>query len=108
MFWSYRARWRSAAFLAVIVAPVLALCTADIGKSDQALSAKPLSAATAALLKHLAINQNAPVYVRIFKEDSELEVWKDRGDGRYVREKLPFVLHRPKALGVLSGNQLPG
>ena len=87
MFWSYRARWRSAAFLAVIVAPVLALCTAGIGKSDQALSAKPLSAATAAFLKHLAINQNAPVYVRIFKEDSELEVWKDRGDGRYVAVK---------------------
>lgn len=91
MFWSYRARGRSVASLAAIVVPLLALCalcTADIGKSDQALSAKPLTAATAAFLKHLAINQNAPVYIRIFKEESELEVWKDRGDGRYAAVKI--------------------
>ena len=91
MVWSYRARGRSVASLAAIVVPLLALCalcTADIGKSDQALSAKPLTAETAAFLKHLAINQSAPVYFRIFKEESELEVWKDRGDGRYVAVKI--------------------
>ena len=91
MFWSHRTRGHSVAFLAAIFVPVLAVCalfTADPGKSDQALSAKPLTAETAAFLKHLAINQSAPVYIRIFKEESELEVWKDRGDGRYVAVKI--------------------
>ncbi len=90
MVLSYRARGRSVASLAAIVAPLLALsalCSADISKSDPALSAKPIPSETAAFLKHLAIAQSAPVYIRIFKEESELEVWKDRGDGRYVAVK---------------------
>ena len=30
---------------------------------------------------------NAPVFVRIFKKKSELEVWKQREDGRYYHFK---------------------
>ena len=39
------------------------------------------------LLKTRAIAPSAPIYIRVFKEESELEVWKARSDGRYVAIK---------------------
>ena len=44
---------------------------------------KPLSAKTQALLAQKGMSEQSPMLVRIFKAESELEVWKAKDDGRY-------------------------
>ncbi len=39
------------------------------------------------LLGKKGMKQEAPIFIRIFKEDSELEVWKQRDDGRFYHFK---------------------
>ena len=39
------------------------------------------------LLGNKGMDTNAPIFVRIFKEESELEVWKQRDDGRFYHFK---------------------
>ncbi len=48
---------------------------------------KPTPSDVQSLLKARAISPSAPIYIRVFKEESELEVWKARSDGRYVAIK---------------------
>lgn len=48
---------------------------------------KPAPQDVQTLLKARAIAPSAPIYIRVFKEESELEVWKARSDGRYVAIK---------------------
>jgi murein L,D-transpeptidase YafK len=48
---------------------------------------KPLPATTEAALLMKDIVPEAPVYIRVFKEESELEVWKARQNGRYALVK---------------------
>ncbi len=45
---------------------------------------KPLPTATVMLHAEAGVSLTDPVYFRIFKEESELEVWRGRSDGRYV------------------------
>ncbi len=45
---------------------------------------KPLSKEARALLAQKGMREDAPIFVRIFKEESELEVWKLRDDGQYA------------------------
>ena len=44
---------------------------------------KPLSAQTQALLAEKGMSEQSPILVRIFKSESEREVWKAKDDGRY-------------------------
>ena len=39
------------------------------------------------LLGKKGMDPGAPIFVRIFKEESELEVWKARDDGRFYHFK---------------------
>lgn len=48
---------------------------------------KPAPSDVQSLLKARGIAPSAPIYIRVFKEESELEVWKARSDGRYVAIK---------------------
>jgi murein L,D-transpeptidase YafK len=48
---------------------------------------KPLSAAALAFLELKGIAAEAPAYIRVFKEESELEIWKARAGGRFVHVK---------------------
>jgi murein L,D-transpeptidase YafK len=45
---------------------------------------QPLSAEIQAEMKRKGTSPNSPVLVRIFKEESELEVWKQTSSGRYA------------------------
>ena len=47
----------------------------------------PLSKETLALLAKKDMQPGSPVFVRIFKEESELEIWKQRDDGRFYHFK---------------------
>ena len=47
----------------------------------------PLGKDTLALLAKKGMQPGSPVFVRIFKEESELEIWKQRDDGRFYHFK---------------------
>ena len=44
---------------------------------------RPLPQDTMMLLGKKGMDPQAPILIRIFKEESELEIWKQRDDGRY-------------------------
>ena len=73
---------------AVVAACVLASVTA-LGGCGQFSPPylKPLSAQTQALLAEKGMREQSPILVRIFKSESELEVWKAKDDGRYYHFK---------------------
>ena len=50
-------------------------------------SEQPLSRDTMMLLGRKGMDQGSPIFVRIFKEESELEVWKARDDGHFYHFK---------------------
>lgn len=50
-------------------------------------STKPLTSDAMVRLGSLGMTQGQPIFVRIFKEESELEVWKQRADGRFYHFK---------------------
>jgi murein L,D-transpeptidase YafK len=77
-------RMRRAGLLAAagLAALALASCT-DLGGLPKHL--KPLSDATEQLIEKKGMEQKAPILVRIFKEESVLEVWKkQKVTGRYA------------------------
>ena len=47
----------------------------------------PLHKDTIALLAKKGMQPGSPVFVRVFKEESELEIWKQRDDGRFYHFK---------------------
>ena len=57
------------------------------GAPDLAPSARPLSKSAMMLLGKKGMSPGSPIFVRIFKEESELEVWKRRDDGRFYHFK---------------------
>jgi murein L,D-transpeptidase YafK len=81
-----RMRARVCAGIAALVgACALGACSGgapSIPPSDQ-----PLSGEAMMLLGRKGMDQGAPIFVRIFKEESELEVWKARDDGRFYHFK---------------------
>lgn len=90
------ARLRLAA-AAGLVAAVLAACSsapAIIPPSEQ-----PLSAETVSLIGKKGMSPGAPIFVRIFKEESELEVWKQRDDGRFYHFKTYPICNWSGELG---------
>ena len=48
---------------------------------------RPLSGDAMMLLGKKGMNVQAPIFIRVYKEESELEVWKLRDDGRYYHYK---------------------
>jgi murein L,D-transpeptidase YafK len=69
--------------LAAVVASSLSGCGTDILTPAM----RPLPKETMMLLGKKGMKPEAPIFVRIFKEESELEVWKQRDDGRFYHFK---------------------
>ena len=65
---------------------LLAACTSSAPIIPPA-SEVPLAKDTLALLAKKGMQPGSPVFVRIFKEESELEIWKQRDDGRFYHFK---------------------
>jgi murein L,D-transpeptidase YafK len=66
-----------------VAAAVLAACSSDIAPPHL----RPLSKDAIMLLGKKGMKSEAQIFVRIFKEESELEIWKARDDGRYYHFK---------------------
>ena len=69
----------------LVIAAGLAL--AACGQIDVPPHLRPLSKEAQMLLGKKQMKTNAPIFVRIFKEESEFEVWKQREDGHFYHFK---------------------
>jgi murein L,D-transpeptidase YafK len=76
-----RTRSRAALALAVTLS-LLGAEVAQAGKADA-----PVPAATLALMAQHDIAPSAPILMRAYKKESEIEVWKQARNGRYVMLK---------------------
>ena len=71
---------------AVVVGAAAALLAA-CAQIDLAPHLRPLSKDAAMLLGKKGMQAQSPIFIRIYKEESELEIWKLRDDGRYYHFK---------------------
>jgi murein L,D-transpeptidase YafK len=73
-----------AALAVIVVGGAVAACgnAPEIPPAEQ-----PISSETLTLLGKKGMSPSSPIFVRIFKEESELEVWKARDDGRFYHFK---------------------
>ncbi len=68
---------------AVLLAGFLAACQADeLGYGPKAQ--RPVNADIKEKMTKLGMKDESPIMIRIFKEESALEVWKAKPDGRYA------------------------
>jgi murein L,D-transpeptidase YafK len=75
--------WRTLTASAAIAAAVaLAGCKTD--GVDVAKAMKPLSPQMVALIEQKGMTKETPILARIFKEESELEIWKQDRTGRFA------------------------
>ncbi|MEM8686193.1 MAG: hypothetical protein AAGF81_02625 [Pseudomonadota bacterium] len=91
---------------AIIALPSLARLLAVLALSvllsaclPKAKDQKPLSPEALASLKEKGIRLGAPMYVRIFKKESALEVWLQNQWGRYTKFKTYHVCRWSGELG---------
>ncbi|MDQ0316586.1 murein L,D-transpeptidase YafK [Amorphus orientalis] len=68
----------------VLAAAVLGLVVAGCQVSDLPKHMKPLSPKLVAKIDRMNMTKTSPILVRIFKEESELEVWKETREGKYA------------------------
>jgi murein L,D-transpeptidase YafK len=90
--------WRACRALPLMAA-ALALGSCASGPEIVAPHLRPLPKESMMLLGKKGMDAQAPIFVRIFKEDSELEVWKQRDDGRYYHFKTYPVCNWSGELG---------
>jgi murein L,D-transpeptidase YafK len=91
---------RSSLVTAIVAASVGLMVAALAGCGEFAPSyMKPLSPQTRALLAQKGMKEDAPVLLRIFKAESELEVWKAKDDGRFYLFKTYPICSYSGGLG---------
>lgn len=81
------------------MAAAAALLTACSNAPTLAPAERPLPKETMSLLGKKGIDAEAPMFVRIFKQESELEVWKARDDGRFYHFKTYPICNWSGELG---------
>src|SRR4029078_5178049 len=86
MSWNYRGCMNRAG-LGVLAALVAACLLAAFGQGDLTPALRPLSKDTMMLLGKKGMDPASPIFIRVFKEESELEVGKRRDDARFYHFK---------------------
>ncbi|MGE0232925.1 MAG: L,D-transpeptidase family protein [Flavobacteriaceae bacterium] len=71
-------------FAALAVAYALLVLPACVSDSRAPKHLKPISQKTLSLMEEKGMGRLDPIVIRIFKEESELEVWKRNRSGRYA------------------------
>lgn len=69
---------------AIAVALLLAGCDPDNPSAASLRSLQPLSPQMIAEIEKRNMSKESPILVRLFKEESELEVWKEDRDGQFA------------------------
>ena len=78
--------WRTRLFalgLAVSAGALAAGCE-DALEANSGRSLQPISNQTLALMDKIGTTPSAPVLIRTYKQEAELEIWKQKGDGQYA------------------------
>lgn len=70
--------------VALTVAGTLAGCAVQETDATVFRAIAPINAETLALMETRHTSKSAPILIRSYKQESELEIWKQGGDGRYV------------------------
>ena len=81
---------RAASALLALATPILALgavIAASPASAEPSKAFAPIPAATLALMQARGTTAAAPVLFRAYKKESEIEVWKRAGSGRFVHVK---------------------
>ncbi len=86
-------------FAARLLAAAALCLLAGCAKVDLSPHLQPLSKETLMLLGKKGMDAPSPMYIRIFKEESELEVWKKRSDGRFYHLKTYPICNWSGGLG---------
>ena len=87
-------------FAFVASATVLLAGCLGFGGSDNIVPAmKQLPAETQVLLAKSGLKQESPIFVRIFKKEAQLEIWKAKDDGRYYHFKTYPICNFSGELG---------
>lgn len=60
---------------------------------------RPISYALVSRMEQLQMRETSPILIRMFKEESALEVWKQRADGQYALLKTYSICKWSGALG---------
>ena len=77
--------WRVAALgLAVATAALLAGCDDSYLDTGPGRSEHPISSAVLDQMSKIDTTPSAPVLIRTYKKEAELEIWKMKSDGRYA------------------------
>ena len=77
--------WRLAALgLTVATGALLAGCDDSYLDTGPGRSEHPISSATLEQMSKIDTTSSAPVLVRTYKKEAELEIWKMKSDGRYA------------------------
>jgi murein L,D-transpeptidase YafK len=77
---------------------VLAGCNSESGRYP-ARAYAPIPGETLALFQQKNTDRNAPILIRAYKKESEIEVWKQAKDGQYVHVKTYPVCRWSGQLG---------
>ena len=70
------------ALVAVSLAAMLSACEDNSGRMARAN--QPIPSNTMALMEQVGSTKTAPVLIRTYKKEAELEIWKRKADGRYT------------------------
>jgi murein L,D-transpeptidase YafK len=84
---------------AFVAAASLMLAGCPGGGGNIIPAMKQLSPEAQVLLAKKGMKQETPIFVRIFKEESELEIWKAKDDGRFYHFKTYPICAWSGALG---------
>jgi murein L,D-transpeptidase YafK len=91
---------RSSLHIAAFAVGIAVACAALAGCGQFSPAyMKPLSAQTRAQLAEKGMTEEQPILMRIFKAESELEVWKAKDDGRYYLFKTYPICSYSGGLG---------
>ena len=86
-------------FISTVTALLVAFGLAACAKIEIAPHLRPLSNDTMMLLGRKGMDAQAPIFIRVFKEESELEIWKQRDDGRFYHFKTYPICNWSGELG---------
>ncbi len=88
-------------WLTAVIAASAAACLAALAGCGQYSPAylKPLSEKTRALIADKGMTEDAPILIRVFKAESELEIWKQREDGHFYHLKTYPICSYSGGLG---------
>ena len=84
--------------LTAAVAATLTPCTClgDVSNELPTKATKEVSPELISLFREKKMPKHSPILVRIFKEESELEVWKQDANAMYSMRNLPRICREPK------------